>query len=552
MRVVSLILAASLVACTETEKETETEEVEVVDADGDGVAEADDCDDNNADINPSAEEICDGIDNNCDDQIDIDASDMVEFYVDSDGDGAGDSGTTEMACEAPEGYVDNADDCDDDDNTVYPSAEEICDGIDNNCNDQADEDLALATYYEDLDEDGFGDADVTMEDCAQPEGYVDNMMDCDDTMSDIGSSEDDMDCDGILNTEDDDMDGDGLTATEECDDSNADMMMMQDSFNSIETDIDFDGQVDITEVATYNEMGFVETITTTEDLNGDGTMDTIAQSNSYNEAGLMTSAEFVYDYNTDGSDDITYTSVLTYDGDENVTAVTASGSRADSSTFSFLREYVYNVDGNQVSYTFNADWDGDGTDDQTEMNLMTYDGDGNMATQTRDYLNADGDELFDGVPEESYSYTYDGDGNMATMLYDMDGDSDGVVDETQDRVYTYTSFGEIDVMTIAYDWDGDGVVDVNYTFEHTYNADNLLEIFSRSWEYVLEAYQSFNSSEVTTYTYNTDGNLITTEIDTGNDGTIDTTYTNTYNADGQLETEETADGNMTYTYVPCM
>ena len=38
---------------------------------------------------------------------------------------------------------------------IYPSADEICDGIDNNCNDIIDEDV-MATYYQDLDGDGFG------------------------------------------------------------------------------------------------------------------------------------------------------------------------------------------------------------------------------------------------------------------------------------------------------------------------------------------------------------------------------------------------------------
>ena len=74
--------------------------VEPVDADGDGFVEADDCDDSNADINPDAEELCDGVDNNCDDEIDNDATDALTFYEDYDEDGFGDSEITEDACEA--------------------------------------------------------------------------------------------------------------------------------------------------------------------------------------------------------------------------------------------------------------------------------------------------------------------------------------------------------------------------------------------------------------------------------------------------------------------
>ena len=41
-----------------------------VDRDGDGVPEADDCDDTNAAVGPTAEEVCDGLDNDCDGEVD--------------------------------------------------------------------------------------------------------------------------------------------------------------------------------------------------------------------------------------------------------------------------------------------------------------------------------------------------------------------------------------------------------------------------------------------------------------------------------------------------
>ncbi len=48
------------------------------DSDGDGWSVDDDCDDDNAEVNPDAEEICDdGIDNDCDDAIDDDDEDCV-------------------------------------------------------------------------------------------------------------------------------------------------------------------------------------------------------------------------------------------------------------------------------------------------------------------------------------------------------------------------------------------------------------------------------------------------------------------------------------------
>jgi len=46
----------------------------------------------------------------------------INFYADADGDGLGDPATTVLACTAPEGYVDNSDDCDD---TVDPSPPDV-------------------------------------------------------------------------------------------------------------------------------------------------------------------------------------------------------------------------------------------------------------------------------------------------------------------------------------------------------------------------------------------------------------------------------------------
>ena len=57
------------------------------DQDGDGFS--DDCDDNNPDVFPGATEFCDGLDNDCDNQVDEDAVDADSWYADVDGDNFG-------------------------------------------------------------------------------------------------------------------------------------------------------------------------------------------------------------------------------------------------------------------------------------------------------------------------------------------------------------------------------------------------------------------------------------------------------------------------------
>ena len=92
-----------------------------------------DCDDANTGIKPSANELCNLIDDDCDGLIDTDATDPPHWYQDQDGDRFGDPHAWLAACVQPPGYVVDSGDCDDSEIELRPGTLEQCDGIDNDC-----------------------------------------------------------------------------------------------------------------------------------------------------------------------------------------------------------------------------------------------------------------------------------------------------------------------------------------------------------------------------------------------------------------------------------
>jgi len=162
------------------------------DKDGDGYAVeggscgAIDCNDNDPAINPGAVEVCDdGIDNNCNGQVD----EGCLTCTDGDGDGY-----------AVEGGACGAIDCNDNDSAINPGAVEVCDdGIDNNCNGQVDEGCSTCT-----DEDGDGYA---------VEGGACGAIDCNDDDPNISPAEAES-CDGIDNNCDGQIDEGCSTCTD--------------------------------------------------------------------------------------------------------------------------------------------------------------------------------------------------------------------------------------------------------------------------------------------------------------------------------------------------
>ena len=158
-----------------------------LDWDGDGATAADDCDDRDARRTPGAEEVCDRLDNDCDDLVDEEDSDLLDgssWFRDADGDGAGDGSASTTLCSRADGYVGSAGDCDDEDPTVSTSS----------------------TWYEDADGDGYGDPESTSTACGAPVDHVADGTDCDDAAADVHPDAAevcgdglDQDCDGTSN-----------------------------------------------------------------------------------------------------------------------------------------------------------------------------------------------------------------------------------------------------------------------------------------------------------------------------------------------------------------
>ncbi len=264
MRILSTACLLLLVACRTQNPDSGGDDSvpsEYYDRDEDGYDERSDCNDGDASIHPGADEVCDGVDNDCDDLVDDEDSDVTggtTWYVDNDHDGYGPDASALEACERPEGwveyggdcddgdaryhpgadesdctdpndyncdgavgYLDNdgdgyaaCEECDDTDPDVHPDALELCNGHDDDCDGQIDEpDAADApTWYADVDADGYGDPASTTTACDQPEGYVGDNTDCDDTDPDTHPLGTEV-CDGADNDCDGSVDEDAVDAS---------------------------------------------------------------------------------------------------------------------------------------------------------------------------------------------------------------------------------------------------------------------------------------------------------------------------------------------------
>ncbi len=222
-----------------------------------------------------------------------DALDTIDQYEDLDFDGFG-GALAGSWCTVSSGYVLDHTDCDDSDATVYPGADEYCNGVDDDCDGTIDEDedaLDTLDQYEDNDGDGYGGA-LAGSWCYQLSAYVLDSSDCDDSDASVFPGADeycdsvDSDCDGATDDGDEldrstwyaDADADGYgdassgslacsvpagsTADDsDCDDTDAAVYPGADEYcNGVDEDCD----------GTVDEDDALDTIDQYEDLDSDG------------------------------------------------------------------------------------------------------------------------------------------------------------------------------------------------------------------------------------------------------------------------------------------
>ncbi|HUT22218.1 MAG TPA: MopE-related protein [Candidatus Bipolaricaulota bacterium] len=234
------------------------------DEDNDGFSPFEgDCNDDDPTINPTATEVCDELDNNCDGQVDEDDPSQDDFCIsmnqyngnyvavqgterchgiagmictplpvelcrqnaeicdnalDDNCDGVVDEGCDPDFDFDKDGFSPFDGDCDDDNRDIHPDAIESCNGLDDDCDGQIDEGYPIQFFLRDADGDGHGDPEnmIQAADClSAPYGYIDWIVDldndCDDSDSHVNPAaieycnNIDDDCDGATDEDDPDM-----------------------------------------------------------------------------------------------------------------------------------------------------------------------------------------------------------------------------------------------------------------------------------------------------------------------------------------------------------
>ena len=409
------------------------------DNDNDGYGALVDCDDSNAQVYPGA----------------AFNESTTACMQDNDGDGYGDSTPTNS-------LVQSGLDCDDSDFNIKPTALELCDGVDNNCNNQIDDNPVNGTlYYIDADGDGFGSS-TTIQSCTAVSGTSTETGDCDDldpfaypgiaTLDSTTTCMRDVDGDGY---------GDSMpsntsvTAGQDCDD-------MQININPSASEVPGDG---IDQNCDSYEDCYMD-----YDLDGYGSSSTTS-STSMTCVGLAISAN-----NDDCDDD----QGQTFPGAAENDSATACMQDLDGDGYGWMFAPSGGVGGNDCDdddpavYLGATEIPGDGISqdcDNTEICYVDSDGDGygssdvvvsndidcNDAGESNNM--ADCDDSSVDISPDAIEIPYDGidqDCNPSTADDDLDGDGYGVSDGDCDDANPDRNPGMTDIPGDGIDQDCDG------------------------------------------------------------------------------------------------
>lgn len=164
---------------------------------GDTLICGNDCDDLRGNVNVSATEVCDGVDNNCNDMVDEGVA--LSGFVDGDRDGHGDPAQPIQQCAGSVGFSSLGDDCNDASASQHPGQLELCDSVDNDCDTEVDEAENSVPWYPDTDGDGFGSAEgPVVVSCTPVSGHSLLDSDCNDQNAGVNPAAAEA-CDGVDN-----------------------------------------------------------------------------------------------------------------------------------------------------------------------------------------------------------------------------------------------------------------------------------------------------------------------------------------------------------------
>jgi len=422
------------------------------------VADDTDCRPTDANAYPGADEYCDGHDDDCDTEIDEDASlDVLTWYEDTDSDGYGDPANTDIDCYQPSGYVADNTDCRPGDANAYPGADEYCDGHDDDCDTEIDEDSSLdaTTWFADQDSDGYGDVATNQVDCYQPSGYVTDSTDCRPNDADAYPGADEY-CDGH--------------------DDNCDTIIDEDTSLDVSTwyaDGDSDGFGDAasTDIDCYQPTGYVADNTDCDDtlshVNPDGTEVCDSSNNDEDCDGTADDADpdvtglitYYTDSDSDGFGDSSDSGVDYCDPPSGVVADNTDCNDADSAIKPTATEVCDTADtdedcdggaddadpdGSPATTDYYTDGDGDGFGDASATAVVYCDPTASVVTDNTDCddtdsaINPDGTEICDTANDDEDcdggADDDDPDGSPSTTDYYTDADEDGYGDESATAV----------------------------------------------------------------------------------------------------------------------